>query len=357
MKKAEVIILSSSTAGVLMSGSPPVEGFTRVSRRRPSLKKNKIKVSIEEVLGDIQRIFQEQYEEEVLVDEETLKSVHIDTKMSELSNLNGKAAAVKVEATDILEDVDDDQATLEEVKENLEKLVSLRSVMIEVNAQRKALDAINYDSNTEERDEDILTAAVKKLRDKKKALGRSKEKEKEVKKTVEETAQKECIEIMIEGFDRLKFSLKEELGKDTENILEEEVRRRMTELPKLEEKVNTLENKQHEIIEKLPAGCDERASIIKALSKDLRTVHDMVAGYKKFIEEEVAERDLHEGKKEAETEIKLETFSGKADEQDFYSFKSRFEKKYNNVRKQNIPEILKSYLKKEALESVLRARE
>ena len=62
-------------------------------------------------------------------------------------------------------------------------------------------------------------------------------------------------------------------------------------------------------------------------------MHNMTASYKKFIEEEVAVRDLHNGKKEAEMEIKLDKFSGKLEEQDFYSFKTRFEKKHKNVRK------------------------
>ena len=58
------------------------------------------------------------------------------------------------------------------------------------------------------------------------------------------------------------------------------------------------------------------------------------------------------GKKEAAAEIHLDKFSGEESGQDYYSFKSTFEKKYKDVRKTNVIDILKSYLKKEALESV-----
>ena len=57
-------------------------------------------------------------------------------------------------------------------------------------------------------------------------------------------------------------------------------------------------------------------------------------------------------KREAASEILLDKFSGEESDQDFYTFKSKFEKKYKDVRKSNIPDILKSYLKKEAYESV-----
>ena len=76
---------------------------------------------------------------------------------------------MKVEANNILADVEEDEATLEEVKENLDKLVSLRGALIKINSKRKALDDVNSDSETEEKDEKTISVAVKKLRDKKKA--------------------------------------------------------------------------------------------------------------------------------------------------------------------------------------------
>ena len=68
-----------------------------------------------------------------------------------------------------------------------------------------------------------------------------------------------------------------------------------------------------------------------------------------MVKKEVEDRDYSVGKKEAASEIVLDKFSGEESGQDFYTFKSKFEKKYKDVRKSNIPDILKSY---EAFESV-----
>ena len=71
-----------------------------------------------------------------------------------------------------------------------------------------------------------------------------------------------------------------------------------------------------------------------------------------MVKKEVEDRDYSVGKKEAASEIVLDKFSGEESGQDFYTFKSKFEKKCKDVRKSNIPDILKSYFKNEAFESV-----
>ena len=92
----------------------------------------------------------------------------------------------------------------------------------------------------------------------------------------------------------------------------------------------------------------DRSDIVKRTMEKLRQVSQQKTDHDTFVKNEIEQRDFLSSKKEISAEIKLQEFSGREEEQDYYSFKSTFEKKYKDVRKPGLVEILKSSLSGEA---------
>ena len=91
---------------------------------------------------------------------------------------------------------------------------------------------------------------------------------------------------------------------------------------------------------------------MEQLANQSKLVYEVFEDHKKIMESEIVLRDLGPGKTESASEIKLDKFTGVEDGQDFYTFRTKFEKKFRECKRQDAPEILKSYLAKEAYESV-----
>ena len=117
-------------------------------------------------------------------------------------------------------------------------------------------------------------------------------------------------------------------------------------MPKLEDRFKDCTKNIDKLLKETPANYPNRAVISEKIRASLRQVADLKASYEDFV------RDYSVGKKEAAFEIVLDKFSREEAGQDFYTFKSKFENTYKDVRKSNIPHIWKSDLKKEPYEPV-----
>ena len=141
----------------------------------------------------------------------------------------------------------------------------------------------------------------------------------------------------------------------TRNGSDEEVLRRKDEMSTLSERFGQIEMQTTQCLTDLSSDFyfdKELKEKNDQLMLDLGHLRDEKVIFENFVRQAVADRDLSGAKKEASTEILLDKFSGNEKGLDFYSFKTKFEKKYKNVKKAQVPDILKSYLEGSALESV-----
>ena len=275
------------------------------------------------------------------------------SEMAEALKLDGEAAALKVELNDLIESDDEDEnPSLQEIEETLGRFVALRGDLIKNNVKRKASTKNDFDEVEEDNFIKKVSDHMKDLRGKKKELSRKSAKDDAANKEAEKEAIAQRVNLLLEGVDRMAKCLKEECVKEKKVLSDSDLIRREKEVSKLGEKVANLEKKVNEAVKEMPSNYFDRATLVDKMAATSRQVFDLFEGHKQAVENEVVSRDIGPGKKESTSEIKLDKFSGAEESQDFYTFRTKFEKKFRDCKRQDVPEILKSYLEKEAYESV-----
>ena len=258
----------------------------------------------------------------------------------------GEAAAIKVEQDNLLqEDVEEEGRTYKEVEESLNRMTELRNNLVKVNVVRKTLIE-EYNQVEEEQFVKDITDSIRKLRSKKKDLARNEVDEGVSNKENQKKAQMQKVDLLLKGVERLVVALNEELSVKKKVLSESEVTKKNAKITKVEEKVFNLETKIAEVVKEMPADHSKRDEIVEKIGKHASNVFEMFTAHKQDLVDEVKKRDIDPSKKEATKEIRMESFSGVEEGQDFYSFKSKFDKKFKDCRKNYLHEILKSYLSK-----------
>ena len=288
---------------------------------------------------------------------EDLSIAEMGPKLAEKGKLKGEVSALLVEVEEelVYEEEGGDRSEVDQV---LKGLKDLRFNLMSKIGQLAELD----DSFEQDTHKEVLKRTnekVIKLKKQMNELTRA-ESEARVAKEVQDSVEKEeetkilneRTEILIEIVENSANKLKDEYSKNVKDVSDTEILRRKEEMPKLEVKFKDWTKNIDKLLKETPANYPNRAVISEKVRASLRQVTDLKTSYEDFVKKEIEERDYSVGKKEAASEIVLDKFSGEEAGQDFYTFKSKFEKKYKDVRKSNIPDILKSYLKKEAYESV-----
>ena len=76
----------------------------------------------------------------------------------------------------------------------------------------------------------------------------------------------------------------------------------------------------------------------------LRRLKRFKLDYEGIAEREIVSRDLWKENIDIAEDIVIDTFTGNMRNQDFFAFKTKFEKKHRKARKDNLPDMLKLHL-------------
>ena len=297
--------------------------------------------------------------------------------------IKGDIASIESAIDDVIEYSTFSEEVIEllEIQESVEKLDKLKREYVAKTVTLSNKDP-NYNlADTDER-KNAIAAKVKELRiqkrnvqikEKEKVESEKKESERGKMKALEDATaaaeeaskvendkakrelkiRKSNVIVRLESIAKTQEELYEAYNKVKVNVEDSEIGRRKEEMLGLGEKFMKHEIQVFNAMEKITGDLfdGEVRGKSEKMQDNLEKLREWKKCYEKFVNEEMISRELTKDKKEASTEIILEKFSGEENSQDFYSFKTKFDKKYKNVKKTQIPDILKSYLVDSALES------
>ena len=309
--------------------------------------------------------------------------------MATKESLQGDIASLEIEIKEELDLVDLDNES-DILKEALDKLESHRKEYVAKTVTLCRVDE-DYDIGTTDQTKLKLAEAIKNIKVKRKSLSKTARRVSEQKELAEdedkrkrreaeeqaalkakedlEAAEKAALEkqktvIKVKKANLMsKYQvihagqrmLYDEYNVSIRGVSDEEILRRKGEMSTLSERFGQLELQTTQCLGELTEDLyfdTALKSSNEELVKDLGILRDTKIVFENFVRQEVTDRDLSGAKKEAATEILLDKFSGGEKGLDYYSLKTKFEKKYKNVKRAQLPDILKSYMEGSALESV-----
>ena len=292
--------------------------------------------------------------------------------------LQGEVAALELDIDEILDfdKFSDEPGDLPDIIECIEKSEKIRREYVSKTVALSKKDN-NYKLDDSTGRKENLAAKLKEMRTQKKDIMKKIKDEEDKAKTAAEkkleeetTAEKKRIEdkakreikvkknnllIRMNAIGNAQQEIMSQYKLDTKDVTDGEVERRKENMKGIATRfydnektvIQTVEDINVDLI--LDTQIKEASEMIQT---NLAKLRDQKKAFEKFVNEEIVKREMTKDKKEAASEIILEKFSGTEEGPDYYTFKTRFEKKYGNVKKTQVVDILKSYTIKSAADSV-----